>query len=135
MRLPRFLSSVTTTALAVGGFTAVILVAAPPAMAQETVVPGNTASSWQTNDAVYGLAAANGNVYLGGQFTSVRPPGAALGTGEVARARLAAFSASSGALVTSFNHTVNGTIFAVTASPDGKTVYIGGDFSTVDGVA
>ncbi|MGF7473793.1 hypothetical protein WFJ45_23970, partial [Salmonella enterica subsp. enterica serovar Minnesota] len=51
---------------------------------------------------------ANGVVYAGGDFTSVRPPGSPLGSGEVARNRLAAFSASTGNLITSFNPDVNG---------------------------
>ena len=49
---------------------------------------------WQTNNTVWALDVANGVVYAGGQFTSVRPPGSALGTGEVARNRIAAFNAT-----------------------------------------
>jgi hypothetical protein len=133
MRLARALSAGTTAALSLGAFTVVVMASAPPASAAQTNVPGNAASSWQTNDTVWAIASANGNVYLGGQFTSVRPPDAAPGTGEVARARLAALNASTGALVTSFNHNVNGTVYSAATSPDGKRLYIGGDFSAVDG--
>src|SRR6266702_2604770 len=55
-------------------------------------------SSWQTNSTVWALAPVNGNVFVGGQFTSVRPPGDPAGTGEVARTYLAEFNASTGAL-------------------------------------
>ncbi len=135
MRLARFVSTLSTAAVVAGGLTAVFVATAPAALAQETGVPGNAASSWQTNGTVYALATANGSVYLGGAFTSVRPPGQPSGSGEVARSRLAAFSTSSGALVTSFNHSMNGTVFALATSPDGKRLYAGGDFTTVDGAA
>ncbi|HEU5271819.1 MAG TPA: LamG domain-containing protein, partial [Jatrophihabitans sp.] len=110
-----------------------VLVAAPPAAALEGTVPGTVSPSWQTNGTVNAITAANGIVYIGGQFTSVRPPGAAAGSGEVARSYLAAFNASTGALITSFNHSLNGAVSVLTASPDGKTIYAGGDFTTVDG--
>ena len=111
----------------------VAFVTAAPAAALEGTVPGTAASSWQTNNTVNAIAAANGVVYVGGQFTSVRPPGAAAGTGEVARSYLAAFNAATGALITSFNHTPNGAVSVLTASPDGSTLYAGGDFTSVDG--
>ena len=135
MRLPRFVSSLTTATLVAGGLTAALIAGAPPAAAQETGVPGNASPSWQTNGTVWAIAASKGVVYLGGQFTSVRPPGSAPGSNEVARTRLAALNASTGALVTTFNHNINGTVFSLATSPDGNTLYAGGDFTTVDGVA
>src|SRR6266540_2359648 len=66
-------------------------------------VPTKASPTWQPNGIVYAIAYARGNVYIGGAFTSVRPPGAAPGTGEVARNHLAAFNATTGALL-SFNH-------------------------------
>src|SRR5919206_1513437 len=72
---------------------------AGPAEANEGVVNGAPSASWQTNGNVLALAYANGVIYVGGEFTSVRPPGAALGTGEVRRNHLAAFDASTGDLL------------------------------------
>src|SRR6266508_4250233 len=68
------------------------------ALEADTVV-ANSTPTWQTNGTVWALAYANGVVYASGDFTSVRPPGAALGTGEVARNHLAAFNASTGDLL------------------------------------
>src|SRR6476646_186811 len=93
---------------------ALVVLPASSASAQQSSVSGTVAPSWQTNGTVWSLAAANGAVYVGGEFTSVRPPGVAAGTSETARTRLAAFSASTGALVTSFNHSFNGTVRALT---------------------
>ncbi len=131
MRGKRLQAALMAAALPLFGL--VVLATASPASAIEGTVPSNVAPSWQTNSAVNAIAAANGIVYVGGAFTSVRPPGAAAGSGEVARSYLAAFNASTGALITSFNHTLNGAVSVLTASPDGQTIYAGGDFTTVDG--
>jgi chitodextrinase len=89
---------------------------------------------WQTNGIVWAMAYANGAVYVGGEFTSVRPPGAPPGTGEVARNRIAAFSSTTGELLP-FQHDMNSIVWELEASPDGTRVYAGGDFTTVDGQA
>jgi hypothetical protein len=130
MSVRRLLAAITAASVGVLGLVA----GAPPATALEGTVPANAATSWQTNGAVSAIAAANGVVYLGGDFTSVRPPGAAAGSGEVARNHLAAFDASTGALITSFNHDVNAAVKVLSMSADGQTVYAGGDFTAVDGV-
>ena len=97
------------------------------------VLSAVAASSWQTNNIVWSLATVNGVAYVGGQFTSVRPPGDPQGTGEVARTYLAAFSASTGSLITSFNPTLDGQVTALAVSPDGSTLYAGGSFTHVNG--
>jgi len=102
------------------------------------------ASSWQTGGTVWALAVSKGVVYVGGNFTSVRPPGVALnGTGQVARSYLAAFNASTGALITTFAPTftlaktctagVPCGVTALAVSPDGSTLYVGGTFNHADG--
>jgi hypothetical protein len=103
------------------------------ALEANTVV-ANASSSWQTNGTVWALAYARGVVYASGDFTSVRPPGAAAGTGEVARNHLAAFDSSTGALL-SFNHSLSAKAYVMVPSADGNTLYIGGDFATIDGVS
>src|SRR6266508_1990926 len=98
------------------------VVAAPngaQALESDTVV-ANASSSWQTNGTVWSLAYVGGVVYLSGDFTSVRPPGAALGTGEVARNHLAAFNASTGDLLP-FNHSLDAKAWVMTPSADGST--------------
>lgn len=80
-------------------------------------VSATVAPSWQTNGTVWAIAAHNGIVYVGGGFTSVRPPGAAPGTGEVARTGLAAFNAGTGALITSFDPKFTGVPSCSSNSP------------------
>jgi hypothetical protein len=99
----------------------VVVVLAPPAQSVEASLAATASQSWQTNGSVQGIAVAAGNAYAGGRFTSVRPPGAAAGTGEVGQAYLAAFDASTGALVSSFNPVLNGQVYAVAATADAAT--------------
>ena len=91
------------------------------------------ASSWQTNNTVWAIAPVKGNVFVGGSFTSVRPPGDPLGTGGKRRTYLAEFSASTGALVRSFYPTLDGKVTALAVSPTGRTLYVGGSFTHVNG--
>jgi hypothetical protein len=62
---------------------AVALLPVVGATASQGTVVANTSSSWQTNGIVWTLGYARGVIYLGGDFTAVRPPGAAPGVSEV----------------------------------------------------
>ncbi|MGD0374764.1 MAG: LamG domain-containing protein [Streptosporangiaceae bacterium] len=151
----RVLSAVTAVALG-GAMAAMPALTAPEATAATSAprapvasqavgqpdggVSSTALSTWQTNNIVFALAYANGVLYVGGEFTSVRPPGDPLGTGEVARTYLAAFSSATGALITSFNPTITSTsgaadpgVYSLAVSPDGKTLYAGGTFDHVNG--
>ena len=46
-----------------------------------------------------------------------------------------AYDITTGNRVAAHSHSMNGQVLAVSASPDGSRVYVGGDFTTVDGVA
>ncbi len=89
----------------------------------------------QVNGVVWSMVTVGNTVYATGSFTQARPAGAAPGTQQTPRANLLAFDLTTGALVTSFNHTLNGQGRTITVSPDGSRIYVGGDFTTVDGVA
>lgn len=89
---------------------------------------------WQTNNTVWALDAQNGVVYAGGQFTAVRPPGAALGAASsVTRNRIAAFNANTGELITTFNPNANGQVYDIDVSSDGTKLYVAGLFTTIGG--
>ena len=94
--------------------------------AQAAIVGAKPVTSYQTNGRVDAILFLNGTIYIGGKFTSVRPSGAPAGTGEVARNRLAAFDASTGALLP-WNPNASAAVYALAGS--GSTVYIGGTFA------
>lgn len=96
-----------------------------------------TADSLPTaqHDGVAWHAVTVGNtVYVAGRFNNARPFGAAPGTQLVSRRNILAFDLATGQLRTSFAPVLNGQALAITASPDGSRIYVGGDFTTVNGV-
>ncbi|WBQ03718.1 fibronectin type III domain-containing protein [Kribbella sp. CA-293567] len=89
--------------------------------------------AWQTNASVNALAVAGNTVYAGGLFSRIRQPGKPAGQGDAARSYVAAFNRSTGA-PTRFAPKLNGAVWSIATSPDGKWVVIGGDFTMVDGI-
>jgi PKD repeat protein len=87
----------------------------------------------QINGVAWAQAVVGNTVYVGGSFTSARPAGAAAGTQETPRGNLLAYDIRTGELITSFAPNLNGQVLAVTASPDGSRIYVGGDFTEADG--
>ncbi|MGI8867725.1 MAG: PKD domain-containing protein [Mycobacteriales bacterium] len=102
-----------------------------PATASADALP-----TWQINGVVWSQVVVGNTVYATGSFTKARPPGvAAGGTGEIAANNIFAYSLTNGNPISNFSHSLNGQGLAITASPDGSRVYVGGDFTTVDGAA
>lgn len=94
--------------------------------------------TWQTNGIVHALAEADGTVFVGGTFSTVRPPGAASGTQETPVDNFVALDAATGEPVEcDLRFTVGSgtaTVRALEVSPDGRTLYVGGTFGSVNGV-
>jgi PKD repeat protein len=88
----------------------------------------------QIDGVAWASAMANTTVYIGGNFTTARPDGAAAGQNTVPRSNLLAFNVTTGQLL-SFNPnpTFNGQIRAMAVSPDKTRLYVGGEFTTVNG--
>ncbi|WP_031088553.1 LamG domain-containing protein [Streptomyces sp. NRRL WC-3549] len=119
------------TAAATGG-------AAPAAALTPPVsITADDLTTWQTNGIVWSMAAGDGVVYAGGTFSTLRPPGAAAGTSEQPALNFAAFDAATGAptgCTLSFTlSSGTATVRALALSPDGKTLYAGGQFGSVNG--
>ena len=130
-----------------------------PAPAALPTVSAEALATWQTNGVVYAVETVGNVVYAGGNFTKVRPPGAAAGVSEQPRKNVAAFDATTGELLP-FSHTFTAreypvptggsydatcspgatagtytcdTVYEIRKSADGASIYVGGDFTAVDG--
>ncbi|MFJ6076886.1 PKD domain-containing protein [Pseudarthrobacter sp. NPDC092419] len=95
-----------------------------------------TADSLPTaqHDGVAWQAAIIGNtVYVAGKFSTARPYGSAPGSNTVSRANLLAFNLATGQLLP-WAPSLNAQALSIAASPDGSRIYVGGDFTSVNGV-
>ena len=88
----------------------------------------------QINGVVWSQTIVGNTVYVGGNFTTAQPAGAASGVNTVSRTYLLSYNLTTGVLNTAFAPVLNGQVKAVTASPDGSRIYVGGQFTTVNGV-
>ena len=87
----------------------------------------------QIDGGVWQQLVGGDTVFAAGKFSTARPAGAAPGVDTVARANLLAYDLETGALKTDFVADLNAQAKGLAASPDGRTLYVGGDFTTVNG--
>jgi hypothetical protein len=84
------------------------------------------------NGAVYQFLQVGSTMYAGGSFTSVTAAAKTSPAGTFTRAHLVAFNASTGS-IGSLAPTFDGDVWALAS--DGSSLYVGGEFKTVDGLA
>jgi hypothetical protein len=93
-------------------------------------------STWMTNGSVRTVIRSGNRIFIGGQFTQVRPcaPGISC-AGVIAVSNVAAFDASTGAAIPSFRPVVTGgsTPIVYALAVLGTKLFIGGKFTTVEG--
>jgi hypothetical protein len=117
---------------------AAAIIGAAPAQAQLTTqqsqVPSAVPANFTPNldgGVNYAMAQVGTTIVAGGPFTTATQHGSST---AMAVTGIAAFSQSTGALNTAFRPSLNGPVFAVLPGPAAGTVYVGGQFSTVNGV-
>ncbi|WP_406832168.1 PKD domain-containing protein [Pedococcus sp. KACC 23699] len=119
----------------VGGPAAVATADTAPNPGTPATVSADALPTWQVNGVVWSQAVVGNTVYVTGKFATARPPGVAVGgLGEVAVGNLFAYDIRTGQPVAGFDHTLNAQGLVLHVSQDGKRLYVGGDFTTVDGV-
>ncbi|GAA2634869.1 hypothetical protein SMC26_08870 [Actinomadura fulvescens] len=97
---------------------------APPAGEPRTVT-ADPLPTWQTDGTVWAIRIIGDTVYVGGEFNTIRPPGADPGDpAELPRHNLAAFNATTGQPLP-WNPTVEG--------PDGTQAIVRDIHATPDG--
>jgi hypothetical protein len=116
-----------------------MVVAAVPTVASASIALGTVVSDDPANftpnvasGAVYKFTQVNGTMYAGGAFSSVSTPAGVSPGGTFSRSNIVAFNASTG-VITSFAPSVNGEVWAMAS--DGASLWIGGTFTSVNGVA
>src|SRR5262245_35886998 len=89
-------------------------------------------TGWMTStaaDRVHDIAQIGTTVYVGGNFTGIRPTS----TGAItARPWLAAFDAATGQPRPAFAPTLNGIVYSLDRSADGSRLYVAGAFTNVN---
>jgi uncharacterized repeat protein (TIGR01451 family) len=86
--------------------------------------------TWGTNGKVNAILRVGNTIYLGGDFTALQDTVTDV---TVPRAYIGAIDAITGE-PTSFAPSLNGSVFAFAASADGSALYVGGNFTTVNGL-
>ena len=99
-----------------------VLPSGVPSTATPSVFPGR----------VDAIARVGGLIVIGGTFTKVAEPGGTEAE-AVPRPYLAAFQASTGELVQSFQPQLDGPVRALAPAGGGTSVYVGGEFTKLDG--
>jgi hypothetical protein len=97
-----------------------------PASPASALSSAPDAETWGFNGRVSAIHRSGGTVYVGGEFTQIISPNGA----TQAANHLAAFDAFT-LQPTSWRPSVDGDVLALASSGDGSTIYIGGDFASV----
>lgn len=108
----------------------------PPILQRGTAnVTADSLPTAQIDGIVWKQTVVGNTVFAGGQFTSARPAGVARGgPGTVARHNLMSYDIRTGKM-TSFAPVLNGEVRSLAVSADKKILYVGGNFTTVNGKA
>ena len=121
------------TAVTATGLMGATAARAQQSVAQNQVVSSVPASFTPNIDGgiVFSITQVGSWMVAGGSFTSATQHGSSTATPNTG---IVAFDQSTGALDTGFAPTLNGPVSVVIAGPTPNTVYVGGQFSTVNGV-
>jgi hypothetical protein len=117
-----------------------MVVAAVPTVASASIGLGAVVSANPANftpnvasGAVYKFVQVGATMYAGGAFSSVSTPAGVSPGGTFARSNIVAFNAATGVVSTGFAPSVNGEVWALAS--DGASLWVGGTFTSVNGVA
>jgi hypothetical protein len=106
-----------------------------PAPGTPATVSADALPTVQVNGVVWSQVTVGDVVYATGSFTSARPAGSPAGSDETPRSNLLAYDITTGKLLPIFTHGLNAAGQVIAASPDGTTIYVGGDFTSAGGQA
>jgi hypothetical protein len=99
------------------------------------IVTANALPTAQIEGVAWTQVIVRNTVYVGGSFAWARPAGAAAGTQRVRRYNLLSYNLTTGVINAGFAPVLNGQVRALSVSPDGLRLYVGGDFTIVNRVS
>ncbi|MDQ4054737.1 MAG: Ig-like domain-containing protein [Actinomycetota bacterium] len=102
----------------------------PTDPATPPTVTADALATVQIDGVVWSQAMSGNRVYAGGEFATATPAG---GGASVPRSNLLAYDIVTGQLIASFAPKVDRQVTAVAVSPDESRIYVGGDFTSIDG--
>lgn len=108
---------------------------APPVSGTALTTSADVLPTVQVNGVVWAQTIVGDRVYATGEFTSARPAGSPAGTNETPRSNILAYDLTTGALITSWAPTLDAAGLTIVGSADGSRVFVGGNFTSVSGVA
>ena len=112
-------------------------------LAQADTLPSGDSTATASADSLPTVQIENGvvwtqeivgdRVFVGGEFDSVRPAGAAPGENVVARSHLLSYDIHTGEL-TDFAPDINAKVLDIQPSADGSVIFVVGNFTSINGV-
>ncbi len=137
--LKKLLAGATAAAVAVtmgmAGITPAGADSAPPvpaSSADPATVTADGLPTVQIDGVVWQQVIVGNTVYVAGSFGTARPAGAPAGSNTVVRRNILAYNLTTGDLLP-FAPVLNAQAFSIAAAPDGSRIYVGGDFTSVNG--
>lgn len=104
----------------------------PADPANPATVTADALPTVQIDGVVWQQVVVGNTVYAAGSFGTARPAGSPAGTNTVVRRNILAYNLTTGELLP-FAPALNAQAYSIAASPDGSRIYVGGDFTTVNG--
>ncbi|MHA3703891.1 fibronectin type III domain-containing protein [Jatrophihabitans sp. YIM 134969] len=102
----------------------------PLQVPSDSMVTADALPTAQIDGVAWAQAVQGNTVYVGGEFTTARPAGAAPRTQTVPRGNLMAYDLTTG-VMTAWAPVADAQVDAVALSPDGKRLYVGGQFTKI----
>ncbi|MGY3317956.1 PKD domain-containing protein [Arthrobacter sp. TE12232] len=139
--LDKLVAALAASALAFSlGFAAVTPAAAdsappePASPATPATVTADALPTVQIDGVVWQQVVVGNTVYAAGSFGTARPAGSPAGSNTVVRRNILAYNLTTGELLP-FAPALNAQAYSIAASPDGSRIYVGGDFTSVNGTS